>query len=386
MDSGQLAQSQISGKRSETGGAMALEPKSAHSGGRLDALPVRLIGPHPAAGRAHRAWLATRLCGARRRRRLAGPSRHCDGHERGGDYGGHGHRAHGECCTTRFVAKLATVKSAGHQGPWLTPMRRFALEVAARTLFGLLWPRRMAAERRRQASLRGVAGTTVVNTAVWYLIEGRRAMSLAGHGPGGPEIVERVRRSVERTRAEGTAALGYVPWVAGSISWHSQERLGRVDFRAERSLYAHADDEWMLLAPAQRLEGRPGAWYASSNDSHLLTEDDPFWLLAVIAATVEATDEGPQSVGGSRCERYLASADLALAASNSARPVAPIQAAGDERMDRIPVEVWLDSEGRIRRARLHRGRAVIRMQFLNFGAVPAIELPDPSELLSEDEE
>jgi hypothetical protein len=263
-------------------------------------------------------------------------------------------------------------------------MRRFALEVAVRTLFGVLWPGRMAAERRRQTSLRGVARTALVNTVVWYLFQGRRTMMLISRGPGGPEIVERVRRSVERTCAEGSAELGYVPWVAGSISWPSHERLGRIDFRDERSLYAHGD-EWMLLAPGLMLEGEPGAWYACRNDSDALAEDDPFWLLALIAATVEATDEGSQSIRGSRCERYIARADLALAASKSVRPLAPLRAVANKRTDRIPIEVWLDAEGRIRRARLHRGGAVTRMEFLNFGAVPAIDLPEPHELLDDDE-
>lgn len=77
--------------------------------------------------------------------------------------------------------------------------------------------------------------------------------------------------------------------------------------------------------------------------------------------------------------------DLALAASKSVRPFEPVRAAADERTDRIPIEVWLDAERRIRRARLHRGRAVTRMEFLNFGAVAAIELPEPGELLSDEE-
>jgi hypothetical protein len=252
-------------------------------------------------------------------------------------------------------------------------------------LFGALWPERMAIERRRQASLRGVARTALINTASWYVFEGRRAMTLISRGPAGREIVERVRASVERTCAEGTAALGYVPWVAGSISWSSQERLGRIDFRNERSVYAHADDEWMFLAPGLVLDGEPGAWYACGTDSDALTEDDPFWLLALIAATVEATDEGPQAISGSPCVRYIAMADQALASSNCIRPFKRMRAAADERADQIPIEVWLDTQGRIRRVRLHRGRAVTRMQLLNFDGVPPIDVPGPSELLSEDE-
>ena len=44
-------------------------------------------------------------------------------------------------------------------------------------------------------------------------------MAVISHGPGGPHVVERVRRSVERTFAEGTATVRFVPWVAGSMSW-----------------------------------------------------------------------------------------------------------------------------------------------------------------------
>jgi hypothetical protein len=277
------------------------------------------------------------------------------------------------------------MQPAGDQGRLLTPLRRFALEFATRTLFGVLWPERMAAERRRRASIRGVAGTALVNTAGWYLLEGRRAMTLISRGPGGPEIVERVRGSVERTCAEGNAALGYVPWSAGSISWSPRERLGRIDFGEQRSLYAHGDDEWMLLAPGLMLEGQPGAWSAPRDDSEVVIDDDPFWLLALIAGTVEASDEGSQSIRGSRCKRYIARADMGLAASKSVRPLEPMRASADERTDRIPIEVWLDAEGRIRRARLHRGRAVMRLEFLSFGEVPAIELPEPAEILRDDE-
>jgi hypothetical protein len=183
------------------------------------------------------------------------------------------------------------MESAGDHGPWLTPIRRAALEVAARTLFGVLWPERMAIERRRQASLRGVARTALMKTASWYVFEGRRAMTLISRGSGGREIVERVRASVERTCAEGTAALGYVPWVAGSISWSSRERLGRI-------------------------------------------------------------------------------ADQALASSNSIRPFKRLPGAADDRADQIPIEVWLDTEGRSQRSQHTRGNP-----HLGFRYAPSVSAP-----------
>jgi len=266
----------------------------------------------------------------------------------------------------------------------MTPKRRLALTVVFETLFGVLWPERMAEDRRRRRSLRGVAKTTLTNTAVWYLFQGRRTMAVTSHGPGGPEVVEHVRRSVERTLAEGTARLRFKPWVAGSMSWSFHGPEGRIDFRQRRSQYPSGDTDWSFVSPGLMLTGEPGEWEAAHDESDMLSHDDPFWLFELIAATVEATDEGSRLVGVTRCERYLARADFARAASNATRPIEPLSSTDGQRTDRLPIEVWLDGEGRIRRARLHRERSWLLLELSDFGAPDPLELPSPNQIASDD--
>ena len=60
--------------------------------------------------------------------------------------------------------------------------------------------------------------------------------------------------------------------------------------------------------------GRPGDWdFERRGDD--LDEDDPFWLLAVIAATTEAAEVGADRIFGSDCTQYRAIADFAQARS-----------------------------------------------------------------------
>jgi hypothetical protein len=242
----------------------------------------------------------------------------------------------------------------------------------------------MAKDRRRRSSPRGVLMTALTETAVWYLFEGRRTIALTSRGPDGPEVAARVRRSVERTFAEGTAAVRFAPWVGGSMSWSLEGPDGRIDFRQQRSQYAREGSDWRFASPGLLLIGEPGKWEVARHDSEMLFDDDPFWLLELIAATVEATDEGSRLVRGTRCKRYLARADFALAASNATRPMEPLPSSDVQRTGRLLIEVLIDGNDRIRRARLHRDRSRMLLELFDFGAPGPIDLPGPNEIVSED--
>lgn len=77
-------------------------------------------------------------------------------------------------------------------------------------------------------------------------------------------LIRRLRDSVEVTRAEGTAALRYVPYQRDLGPSQLQPRkiggaLGRIDFTQNRCVYAGGGG-WKLYTPALSLVGEPGEW------------------------------------------------------------------------------------------------------------------------------
>lgn len=256
------------------------------------------------------------------------------------------------------------------------------LRLALETLAGALWPHRVAAGRARRRSLRGVAVTALIDTAGWYLTKGRRVIALTSRGPGGPETAERIRQSLELTVGAGTARTRFFSQISGGLSWPAVGPDGQIDFRQQRYLCGD-DDDRELIAPGVTLFGGRGEWEAAHNDPDLLEENDPFWLLALIAATVDATDEGPQSIRGTQCERYLATADFQLAASNAKRTLVPPPESDSEGLVHLPLEIWIDGQRRIRGARLHRKRSWTSLELFDFGIPGPIELPSEDEITYE---
>jgi len=249
------------------------------------------------------------------------------------------------------------------------------MRIALETVLGALWPRRMAERRRRGSSLRGIVGRTVVDTAGWYLLTGRRELALTSRGPGTAEVVQRVHDSVERTLAQRTARLRFIPWIAGSMGWRNERPAGRIDFEQQSSWYGNGDPDWHLVASGLVLFGHEGEWEIERDTPGVVHERDPFWLLQLIAAAEEAIFEGSQTVNGTRCERYLTTASLVAAASQALRPMEPPRTRPIEGSDRFPIELWIDGEGRIRAARLHRGRSWMSLELFDYGAAEPIQLP-----------
>jgi hypothetical protein len=230
------------------------------------------------------------------------------------------------------------------------------------------------------------------------------------------EIVERIRLSVGVTAAERTARVRFAPQrvvgrsfesvlaerssasgrtasafalarravrrglaVVPQSSSESGVAAGQIEFARERSVY-NAGAFWKLCAPGRHFAGRPGDWESHEHEGIRL--DEPFWLLELIKATVEAFDDGPDWVRGAECRRYRGRADFTVAAAAAAatqRPLARPAAGDGVDLTRLALDVWLDPTGRIRRAALDLGGPQMTLELFDFGEPLPIDLPDPAE-------
>jgi hypothetical protein len=190
------------------------------------------------------------------------------------------------------------------------------------------------------------------------------------------------------------------PWAAGMQRVESVVRAvvsadrvaglrgpeGRIDFENERALYSQGDSDWKLFARDARYTGKPGEWYAHSLDG--LYANDPFWLLAILEGTVDATARGEERVDGETCHLYTGTADFKLAERNATRQLKPPLAGSADPDERdsfsLPIELWLDDAGRIRRAVIHwLGNCLTQMDLSGYAETDPITLPVPGEIVPE---
>lgn len=233
----------------------------------------------------------------------------------------------------------------------------------------------------------------------------------------------RVRASVAKTRAERTARIRYManfreglPGLTDALAKYHPGAAnvvgaaggllrrvisavptstmtgpdGRTDFESERSVYSNGAF-WKFYAPGREYIGEPGEW-EQPEELDVLADDDPFWLLALLTATVEATARGNEKVLGTPCERYGAVVDFSQVPTTEGRPIVPPFHAldtpsRDEKLNlsRLPFDVWLDASGRIRRAVLHGGSgSLTQIELSGFGEPDPITLPQPDEILADE--
>ncbi|MBA2794091.1 MAG: hypothetical protein H0U32_08915 [Thermoleophilaceae bacterium] len=128
--------------------------------------------------------------------------------------------------------------------------------------------------------------------------------------------------------------------------------VGFVDFETQRCMCGDPSLPTATLVVGDRTwKGPFGTTVpaASADDASTL---QPLWLIDLARGVVEAREQTAQVLHGRACRRFSAHADL-----NRAAEMVPYQLAiptGTGRLDqlrRIPVEVWVDDEGRIRRIR-----------------------------------
>jgi hypothetical protein len=223
-----------------------------------------------------------------------------------------------------------------------------------------------------------------------------------------------IRASVARTRGEGTAAVRYrvrglwgraslVQWLEdpGRENAHGVLRrldavraqtldgvrtvdgpAGRIDLDGDRSMHG-VGDGWMLFIDGTSYIGAPGEWELD-DEGDGLSEEEPQWLLALLVGCVQAEDRGLIELGGTRWHHYRTVCDLSRATQGSSRALLP--PLFDEGLDRacLPVDVWLDSDRRIRRAVFHNGQDRTVLELSDFGAPPRVLPPTPDEILDEE--
>jgi hypothetical protein len=131
-----------------------------------------------------------------------------------------------------------------------------------------------------------------------------------------PALVDTVGRKHPTTavilRLVGRAARRVVPESSSSLPGPD----GVIDFRNRRAMYSHGAF-WQLIADGQDYSGHPGEWWVGPADD--VSEENPFWLLGLPAATAEVTTETAETIRGVRCRRCDAFADF-LPSSYGFRP------------------------------------------------------------------
>jgi len=204
----------------------------------------------------------------------------------------------------------------------------------------------------------------------------------------------RVQPSLDERVAERSPLLGQAMRAAGDMRQRAMTRLqisdipvpaGRIDFKNQRSLYCEDEGQWTLTAPGLEFMGEPGEWeQVVSDDDALVDHIDPLWLLQLIAGVVEASEDGQEAVLGEPCKRYRTVASLAVATAQSKRKMEPPSSRGNLDLDRLPIDVWVDDAGRIRRAILHGDHSLMLLELSDFGRPDPIDLPDPDDVVSDD--
>lgn len=226
--------------------------------------------------------------------------------------------------------------------------------------------------------------------------------------------VRRIQTSVATTKAHRTARLRYAPGLrriglgsfAAALAEHdhpaaekvkgiehavrealSAERVaslrgpeGRIDFENQRSLYGYDESNMKLHALGRSYVGEAGEWYVAETPDGPW-DDDPFWLLAILEATVESVAHDDETARGQPFHLYTGVADFKLAGEIAGRALNPPPKDGLN-LSRMPIEVWLDDVGRIRRAVLHgMDPSVTQIDMWAFDEPDPIELPPPGTIL-----
>lgn len=147
--------------------------------------------------------------------------------------------------------------------------------------------------------------------------------------------------------------------------------------KARKRLIATAE----VAGSRPRVRGRPGEWeYEDAYDDDSVREQDPLWLLELIAATTGAAEAGAEGVLGVPCISYRTCASLKIAMSHSHRPMREPTRARATDLERFTVDVWLDHTGRLRQAILRGHGRRMMLELSDFGGPPGIDLPSPDEI------
>jgi hypothetical protein len=125
-------------------------------------------------------------------------------------------------------------------------------------------------------------------------------------------------------------------------------RSGAIDFAGGRCALAGPRHSSVVVGDRE-WTGRPGRPVASAKarDAHAAT---PLWIFDLCRGVVAAEEREAVTVDGARCRRFGAEADLTEVSTTVPYEVAvPSFAESVEALMRVPIDVLVDGEGRIRR-------------------------------------
>ena len=266
------------------------------------------------------------------------------------------------------------------------------------------------ARRPRRLAL---AVTALAGVLVAALVLGACSSGGGGETPGpassGASPAERVRAAPGVTRAAGTAAVSLA--VDGG---DGELRIdGVVDLEVDRARFsvdlgALGSDVDVILDGARILARVPsrfrpvlgewteaplarGAALAGLDDeaARALEGIEPLRVLDLPRGADEVEEEGPEDVAGEPTTRYSAILDLdaatrAVPGEDAAAVARTAEALGTPR---LPAEVWLDAEGRLRRLRFELGggssgapATQVTVELGDFGVEADVTLPDPGDV------
>lgn len=128
----------------------------------------------------------------------------------------------------------------------------------------------------------------------------------------------------------------------------------------------------MLVVGSQRWSGRSGRAVATLPEDDA-TMWDPPWLLALLEGVTAVDALGTEFVHGSWCRRFAVRADFARAADATSTDLLlpPGQHYSD--LVGVPLDLWLDDDGRIRRVAMRTDLAVLQLDLVEFHVQDAID-------------
>lgn len=155
----------------------------------------------------------------------------------------------------------------------------------------------------------------------------------------------------------------------------AQPQLGVIDFAAHRCMYGPVKvskerEEAVLVVEDRYWSGAPGE-EIDRLSVKTASAYQPLWLLNLLRGVVDAEERGADFLHGQTCAHFGAQVDLLRAADGLAYDVAlpPPGVNQLQELKKIPVEVWIDGDGYVRRARhtAAGGTSVLTLDLTEFG-------------------
>lgn len=159
---------------------------------------------------------------------------------------------------------------------------------------------------------------------------------------------------------------------------------GVIDFRAHQCRYHYPSDSRTVLVKGDlRSEGARGAKLSPGSPGSV-SALEPLWLFDLIRGVVDAQEQTAENLDGQTCRRFAAHADLNRVAEAVPHHVA--LPTGMDRLDdlkQVPVDVWLDQDGHIRRIRHDMSASetsigAVTLDLSDFGVEPPSDWFAPS--------